>query len=316
MRVLPSISLAIAFILAAFLPASVSAALLNLPSQFVCFGSIEDCLSIAPDAEIVDLKDIPAIFKFDSIFVPKPNPIFVQKNRFQEAVRLLDGQAFHASIDRVNEKDLYVFTPSTRNGMYSFQTFGRLPDGSIMPSRGRLYDQNKTLLTTFELTQNVSGVNDGHFYGHYRLSAGSSYYLEVTHAYEGVGSYDVLIKGPTYTNDKDDFGNDPVSGYVLSEKELVKGQIEVKQDEDYFVFTPATDGEYVVELGATNMFQATIMSNTYWLDSMSGMNYRRIVNLRAGVPVQIRVININSSFVEGNNPYTIRIFNKSLLGTI
>ena len=138
------------------------------------------------------------------------------------AEQITIGTKISAVINCSGDVDFFKFTP-TVNGVYNIFT-------DNWSSKGYLYNDNGTLIYTGPYCAGISAI----------LETNNTYYLKV----EGeIGNYNLNV---LYVDD--DYGNDMNSAGLINIGSSLSAVKNYEQDVDFFKFTPAIDGTYIINV--------------------------------------------------------------------
>lgn len=148
------------------------------------------------------------------------------------------GSEIQGIISSAKDFDFFSFTP-TETGYYIINAIGN------EMTYGYLYDTNKNIIST-------DLVAGGYFYMPItaNLTAGKLYYIRIA-SYNSESLYKLSIKFVA-----DDYGNDIKNAYTITDSGI-SGNIEIIGDEDYFAFTPKSDGLYTFKTSGSDGLHPT-----------------------------------------------------------
>ena len=156
------------------------------------------------------------------------------------------GSVYYGEIYPIGDVDRYPFTVTT-TGKYVIYTRG------ATDTYGVLYNGSYGLLTE----TNYAGELDN-FRIEYNITSPGTYYVEVKPGNSNVtGSYTLHIDGPGAgsTADRDDHGFSAWNATPVAVGSVTPGALDLIGDRDFFAFTAATTGKYVIYTrGATDTY--------------------------------------------------------------
>ncbi len=208
-------------------------------------------------------------------------------NSFDTATEIEVGEEVQAVQESDGDYDYLKFTVET-SGMYSIESLGTANTSSD------IYNSSQSWIAN----DYNAGIG-ANFYSAVWLKAGDTYYIRTNSSNINV-PYKVLVSALT-----DDHGYDNNSATELVLDTEVSGEINFSDDYDYFKFTPAASGPYVIEsTGSTNV-DAYLCNYLYdylyaYDISSTNKNFSITYTLNAGQTYYLQVYHAN----RGDKDYT------------
>ena len=213
-------------------------------------------------------------------------------NSFDTATEIEVGEEVQAVQESNGDYDYFKFTVET-SGMYSIESLG------TANTTGYIYNSAQARIEH----DSDSGIGTN-FYSAVYLEAGKTYYIRTNSSNINV-PYKVLVSALT-----DDHGYDNNSATELVLDTEIEGAINFSGDYDYFKFTPAETGPYVIEsTGSTNV-NAYLYNIMHAFDiSSTNRNFKITYTLNAGQTYYLQVYHGNGADKDKENTgaYGIKI---------
>ncbi|SFR69802.1 pre-peptidase C-terminal domain-containing protein [Anaeromicropila populeti] len=209
-------------------------------------------------------------------------------------------QEIGGSIGYAGDVDYYKFVPLNNAG-YSIVTLG------TTDTFGYLYDSNMNLLDVSDNQLNPGGIN---FELRYELTAGSTYYIKVTHKSETeTGDYTLKITGVNYDKKDIEPNNSFGTAVSLSDFATVQADISTAGDEDFYKVTVSGGGSFSFETSGGTDTLGYLYDSNYNLiasdDNSGEENNMKIVSNLSGQ--QIYYVKVCHSSPNGTGSYSLLI---------
>jgi RHS repeat-associated protein len=206
-------------------------------------------------------------------------------NGFDSATLVQIGSQTAGNIESIGDIDYFKFVAGS-SGVYTIETTGSTNTYAY------LYDSRRNLL----VEDNNSGIGSNAYIVR-MLNVGQTYYVRINnYNSNSTGAYGIIV-----TSVVDDYGNDISLASDISLGTDVAGEISYANDLDYFRFTTAAAGPYIIKsTGSTDMYGIICDENgsniAYGSDiSTTDKNFYLSVNLSANSTYYLRTSHQNYS---------------------
>lgn len=204
-------------------------------------------------------------------------------NGFDSATLIQIGTETIGNIESLGDSDFFKFVPDS-NGAYTIETTGSTNTYAY------LYNSSQGVLAE----DNNAGIGSNAYIAH-NLNGGQTYYIRVN----SYNSYTTGAYGIKVMSVDDDHGNTMNLSSEISVGADVPGEIEYANDMDYFKFTTAESGPYIIKsIGSTDTYGILYSSNGGIITSSSDAstsdkNFYMNITLSANTTYYIRASHQN-----------------------